>query len=149
MQKSFPDAEKGDILPMLGIIILMSVLMFVTFRILIRNQLVAEVEVNGDGLRHIAPGKERLIKWNDIMEIKKTPKGRSIIALRLITSGKNYDIFPYLVSETPGSPIILFKLNGPTWLREDNSTEPFALENSAAYEICKQYVPDLLKKAEL
>ncbi len=146
---SFSDEGSGDIIPMVGIILLMSAIMFATFKLLIRNQLIAELEVTDEGIRHIAPGKERLIKWDEIEEVKKTPKGRSISALRLITSGKHYDIFPYLVEDNPAAPKILFKISGPAWLNEDNSTEPFTLENSVAYEICQQYRPDLLQKAGL
>lgn len=146
---SFPDNKIGDILPMVGLILIMSAIMFTTFRILIRNQLVTEIEVSDSGIRHIAPGKERLIKWEEITEVKKTPKGRSIKALRLITQGKNYDIFPFLVIDNPDEPKILFKLNGPVWLRKDNSTEPFTLENSVAYKICQQYIPEILLKAGL
>ena len=149
LHNSFPDNQISDILPMVVLILIMSAIMFITFRILIRNQLVTELEVSDSGIRHVAPGKERFIKWEEITEVKKTPKKRSITALRLITTGKSYDIFPYLVIDSPTAAKILFRLSGPVWLHEDNSTEPFKLENSNAYMISQRYIPELLHKAGL
>ena len=135
-----PREKIESLLVILGACLLAAAIMQTVLRRLVATVL----EVTETGLRHLAPGRERIILWRDVISAKKVPHGKGQVALRIRTKSERYLFPPHLVPDSSDAPALRFGFPWAYWLYPDGHRERADFEHSFAYKIMQQYRPDLL-----
>ncbi|MBM3327086.1 MAG: hypothetical protein FJY65_08950 [Calditrichaeota bacterium] len=113
---------------------------------LFQRQTAVEVEVDRDGVRHLRPGKAQTFGWNEVKSAQVQLMGRNPPTLILKTEYGRYRFDPFLAADRPDAPKLTFSIMGRFWLYSDGRKLPMSVENSAGWQILKEYRPDLLPK---
>lgn len=141
--------ESGGMLPeflfIIGVMILSSVIAIVVVRYVMERQNSVIVEINDEGVNHIAPGKPRMYLWNEVREAKIIRMGNKQSMVRISSDKENYIFYQYLVPDEPGAPQISFGIGGMKWKYMDGSTVPVKIENTVGYEAVHKYIPDKIR----
>jgi hypothetical protein len=114
-------------------------------KLLYRRQISTTVEISSESVRHLAPGKEQIIRWADVIRVDLVKFSNRSGSVRIVTGETSYVFDPYLVEDNPTALRIRFTLMGPRWQQPDGTRIHVSIQNSTGYKAVTQYRPDLLE----
>jgi hypothetical protein len=129
------------LLSTLGTAAVMALIMILVYRYI--TQL--SVDVSDMGLHHLAPGREKTLLWQDVIEVKIVPYGKSDRAVRIKTSSQRYVFPPHLVPDSFEAPNLKMGFPYQNWVYPDGRKERADVLHSFGAKIVRQYRPDLAK----
>jgi len=134
-----------ELIFIIAVMILSSVIAIIVVRFILARQFSITVEINDEGVNHLAPGKPRTYLWREVREAKIIRMGNKQSVVRINTIRGNYIFHQYLVPDEPGAPQIIFGLGGMKWKYMDGSTVPVKIENTAGYEAVQRNIPEKIR----
>ena len=114
-------------------------------KLLYRRQISTAVEISSESVRHLTPGKEQIIRWQDVVRVDLVKFSNRSGSVRIVTEKTSYVFDPYLVEDNPTAPRIRFTWMGPRWQLPDGSYESVSIQNSTGYKTVFQHRQDLLE----
>jgi hypothetical protein len=102
------------------------------------------MEATDMGIHHLAPGREKTLFWQDVIEAKIVPYAKNQTAVRIRSESTRYVFPPHIVPDTPDAPEWHFGFPRSYWLYPDGHREVADIPHCFGYKIVQQYRPDLL-----
>jgi hypothetical protein len=134
-----PKEQTLPLLMTMGACVLAAIFMQFAYR-----QMVSlSVEVTDSGIQHFAPGREKIIMWQDVVEARIVPYGKHDRAVRIKTPNQRYVFPPHLVPDSFDAPDYKVSFPSPYWQYPDGRKERADVLHSFGAKLVRQYRPDL------
>ena len=102
------------------------------------------VDIDDEGIHHLAPGKPRSLAWRDLIKADIVQVGNGMRGVRVKSRSASYVLQPQLVPESPEAPVLDVSKRGIRWLYPDGRAEPSELPWLHAFRVVERHRPDLL-----